>query len=109
MNHGLPNELRSELSRLDAGGLTRKLEPVGAKTLGAEAPPTDFASNDYLGLARHAEVIEASREALLLYGAGARASRLLGGGSPLEALAEQEMAAWLGGEAALLFPTGFQQ
>ena len=39
----------------------------------------NFSSNDYLGLARHPEVISASRRCLEAYGCGATASRLVTG------------------------------
>jgi 8-amino-7-oxononanoate synthase len=68
----------------------------------------DFASNDYLGLARNKEIIDAARQAISKHGTGARASRLLGGGAALDRQAEEALADWLGAEAALLFATGFQ-
>ena len=49
----------------------------------------------------------ARRRALEEWGAGGRASRLLGGGSPEDAEVERAAAAWLGAEAALLFPSGY--
>src|SRR6185295_4590580 len=68
----------------------------------------DLGSNDVLGLARDARVIAGARAALEEFGAGGRASRLLGGGSPAHERAEAAAAAWLGAEAALLFPSGYQ-
>ncbi len=93
--------LSEELSRWESAGLLRRLE---AEQTGL----VDLASNDYLGLARHPEVIEAARAALERFGAGARASRLLGGGSPMHEEAERAIAEWLGAEAALLFASGYQ-
>ena len=85
----------------EARGLARSLDlPNEARH--------DFTSNDTLGLARDADVVEAGRAAMQKYGAGARASRLLGGGSPLDLELEAAAADWLGAEAALLFPTGYQ-
>ena len=68
----------------------------------------DFTTNDYLGLARSRELIEAGCAALAEYGAGGRASRLLDGGSPLERRLEERAAVWLGCEAALFFASGYQ-
>ena len=96
----LESELAQSLEQARLRGLDRQLEPP---TGGA-----DFSSNDYLGLARHAEVIEAAARAAHRFGVGARASRLLGGGSPLDRELEREVADWLGAEDALLFPTGYQ-
>ncbi len=89
------------MERWEAAGLRRTLAARGKSGV-------DFVSNDYLGLARHPGVIEAARAALAESGAGARASRLLGGGSPLHEQAERSAAEWLGAEAALLFPSGYQ-
>ncbi len=93
--------LSEELARWESAGLLRRLEAE-------QAGLVDFASNDTLGLARHPEVSEAARAALERFGAGARASRLLGGGSPVHEEAERAVAEWLGAEAALLFPSGYQ-
>ncbi|MFT7486778.1 MAG: 8-amino-7-oxononanoate synthase, partial [Candidatus Paceibacteria bacterium] len=103
MTPGLAGELRGELDLLAEAGLARTLELQSVIERAA-----DFTSNDYLGLALHPEVIAASQSALAEFGAGARASRLLGGGSPLESLAEERLAEWVETETALLFPTGFQ-
>ncbi|MCH2102414.1 MAG: dethiobiotin synthase [Planctomycetes bacterium] len=101
MTGGLDDALRRAQGERAARGLARTLElPEQARH--------DFTSNDTLGLARDPAVIEAGRAALRDYGAGARASRLLGGGSPLDQTLEAAAADWLGAEAALLFPTGYQ-
>ena len=74
-----------------------------------EQPPLlDLASNDYLGLSRHPEVIEAASEALRSDGVGAGASRLVTGSRPRHAHLEADLAAWLGRACVLLFPSGFQ-
>ena len=100
MGRPLDAELAAEARALRDAGLWRALAP--------DAGRADFTSNDYLGLSRDPRVIEAARAAALEHGAGARASRLLGGGSPHDAAAEEACAAWLGTEAALLFPSAFQ-
>ncbi|MEM7140925.1 MAG: 8-amino-7-oxononanoate synthase [Actinomycetota bacterium] len=66
-----------------------------------------FASNDYLGLASHAEVIGAAKAAIDRWGTSATASRLIVGSRPIHDELEAELAAWKGTEAALVFPTGF--
>ena len=99
----LDAEHRREIERLEAAGLRRRLSSVACTD-----PRADFATSDVLGLARRAGVVEASRAALAEYGAGGRASRLLGGGSPVDTALEEEAAAWLGVEATLLFPSGYQ-
>jgi 8-amino-7-oxononanoate synthase len=93
--------LERELEALRAAGLERRTDPP---------PPglVDFTSNDYLGFATHPVVVEGARRALLEQGAGSRAARLLGGGAAMAGAVEREVAAWLGAESALLFPSGYQ-
>ena len=67
----------------------------------------DLASNDYLGLARHPEVIAAACDATQKYGAGARASRLVSGHTELHQQLEFELARFKKSESALLFPSGY--
>ena len=100
---GLTESLKQEMARWEAQGLRRTL--VSAESRGGRV---DFASNDYLGLARDPAILAAAQKALDDHGAGGRASRLLGGGSPLHEEAEMRCAEWLGAEAALLFPSGYQ-
>jgi 8-amino-7-oxononanoate synthase len=66
-----------------------------------------FASNDYLGLSRHTDVVAAAHAALDRWGAGSGAARLVGGNRPVHRELEAALAEWKGEEAALLFPTGY--
>jgi len=100
----LEESLGTELAAWKARGLLRHLHSPTDQASRAG----DFVSNDYLGLSQHPDIIEAGRGALSEYGAGARASRLLGGGSPLDEIAEAACADWLSAESALLFHSGFQ-
>ena len=72
------------------------------------APLLDLASNDYLGLSRHPEVVSAAQAAAANQGLGAGASRLVSGSRPVHGELEAALAAWLGREQVLLFPSGFQ-
>lgn len=98
----LDRELAEELERRGQLGLRRDARLPGTTS------GVDFGSNDVLGLARDARVVAGARAALEEFGAGGRASRLLGGGSPLHERAEAAVAEWLDAEAALLFPSGYQ-
>ncbi len=104
------DELSQELEILGKNQNLRSLrlvEPLGlnrAKVDGREL--TLFASNDYLGLSRHPDVISAAKEALDTYGTGAGASRLISGHNRLLANLEAALAAFKGGEAALVFASG---
>jgi 8-amino-7-oxononanoate synthase len=66
-----------------------------------------FASNDYLGLSMHPSVVEAGRDALDRFGAGAGASRLITGSRPVHHQLESELADWKNQERAVVFPTGY--
>ena len=65
-------------------------------------------SNNYLGLTTHPEVIEAGIHAIEQYGSGCSGSRFLNGTLKLHLQLEEELAEFLGKEAALSFSTGFQ-
>ncbi len=67
----------------------------------------NFCSNDYLGLSRHPQVIEAMVRSAERDGVGSGASHLISGHSREHELLELELAAFLGRERALLFSTGY--
>ena len=66
-----------------------------------------FASNDYLGLANHPALIEATQQALSRWGVGGGASHLVAGHFAVHEQAEQALARYCGCEAALLFSSGY--
>lgn len=68
---------------------------------------TNFASNDYLGLAQHPALLEALVQAARQWGVGAGAAHLLGGHREEHAALEDALARWTGRERALLFSTGY--
>lgn len=68
----------------------------------------NFASNDYLGLSHHERVKRGAIEFVERYGAGATASRLLGGNLAVYERIERKLAVLKGTEATLILPTGFQ-
>ena len=73
----------------------------------AISPVVSFASNDYLGLTRHPDVIAAAHAALDRFGAGSGSARLIVGSRPVHGELERELAAWKHMPRAALFPTGF--
>ncbi|MFD7388604.1 8-amino-7-oxononanoate synthase [Streptomyces sp. NPDC059852] len=83
-------------------GLVRTLRPRPA-----DSPLLDLASNDYLGLARHPEVVEGAARAARTWGGGATGSRLVTGTTELHAELERELADFCGAEAALVFSSGY--
>lgn len=103
--------IADELRRLDETELRR--HPRSCESLPGGRCRVDgiecvnFASNDYLGLASDPQVVAAAVRAAELYGAGAQASALVSGRTPIHAMLETELARFEGTEAALLFPSGF--
>ena len=75
---------------------------------GTQQPLLDLASNDYLGLSRHPDLVAAATAAMQEEGVGAGGSRLVTGSRPGHDALEHALAAWLGRERVLLFPSGFQ-
>jgi 8-amino-7-oxononanoate synthase len=102
---------RAKLAALERRSLRRRLvtterkDGVHAVQDGAEL--VSFASNDYLGLAHHPEVVAASAEATRRYGAGASGSRLMSGNHPPYAELERKLATLLGTEDAVVFGSGY--
>ena len=70
-------------------------------------PVVNFASNDYLGLAGDARLIEAAVEATQAYGTGSTGSRLLSGHKELHQELENAIASLKQTEAALVFSSGY--
>ena len=83
-------------------GLRRSLRPRPAV-----ATELDLASNDYLGLSQHPDVIEGGVAALRMWGAGATGSRLVTGDTELHQRFESELAEFVGAASGLLFSSGY--
>jgi 8-amino-7-oxononanoate synthase len=71
------------------------------------APVLLFAGNNYLDLAHHPAVVEASARAAREIGCAAGGSRLISGNHALHEQLEEELADFLGTECALAFSTGY--
>lgn len=65
-------------------------------------------SNNYLGLTTHPKVKKAAIDAIRRYGTSCTGSRFLNGNLALHEQLEEELAAWVGKPAALVFSTGMQ-
>ena len=83
-------------------GLRRALRPRPPM-----ATELDLASNDYLGLSRHPDVIAGGVQALRTWGAGATGSRLVTGDTELHQELESALADFVGTEAGLVFSSGY--
>jgi len=105
-------QLSQELAALEAESLRRRLQvveevlPGGRVRLGGQVL-LNLSSNDYLGLALDPRVIAAAQAAAARWGAGSGASRLVAGHYALHDAVEQQLAAFKGTEAAVIFSTGY--
>ncbi len=100
-----------ELQKLRADGLLRTIQPLDSTTgpavIRGGLELWNFASNDYLGLARHPQIEAALVEGVGKFGAGAAASRLVCGTLPPHRFLEERLAESKSTEAALVFSSGF--
>jgi len=91
--------LRRRITELESG--------VGPTVQIDGRPLMLFASNDYLGLARHPSVVQAAVEATRQFGAGAGAARLVSGTLPPHSELERALARFKGVDRALTFGSGY--
>ena len=68
----------------------------------------DLSSNDYFGLSRNPEVINAAHQISLSEGLGSGSSRFISGSRPIHRLLENKLGEWLNQDSVLLFPSGYQ-
>jgi glycine C-acetyltransferase/8-amino-7-oxononanoate synthase len=105
------SDVGERLDELRAAGLHRRLRliegPQGPRVTLDGAEVLLLCSNNYLGLADHPRVRQAAADAAERFGAGAGASRLISGNMELHRRLEEELAAFSGYEASLLFGSGY--
>ncbi len=65
-------------------------------------------SNNYLGLTMHPKVKAAAQQAIELFGTSCTGSRFLNGTLEFHKELDRRLAAFVGAEAAIVFPTGYQ-
>jgi len=103
--------LQKSLGELDDRHLRRRLRvsalPTGPLVRFADKSLHNFASNDYLGLAAHPQVIAAALEATREFGAGTGASRLVTGTQTPHHALEEKLASFKNTAAALVFANGY--
>jgi len=105
------NSIADELALLRASGLYRSLRLVESEQSGRVwldgKEVLLLCSNNYLGLAEHAVLKEASIRAVNDYGCGSGASRLVSGNMLLHEELEQRLAAFKCCDGAILFNCGY--
>jgi len=106
--------LKQWLQERLASGDYRRLFPLDRSAAGRLTPAkrpqsaiVDFSSNDYLGLSTHPEMITAAEKALVRYGTGVGAARLMSGDLQLFHDLEDAVAGLKSREAALIFGSGY--
>lgn len=88
--------------------MARPWRQVGATTITyGDHQLLNFASNDYLGLARHDAVKTAAIEAIHNFGVGSTSAALVCGQSKYHTMLEERLASFLGKPKALLFSSGY--
>ena len=107
----LEENIEKELEKLKGEGkfkVERELE-------GAQGPEVEiggksilmFASNNYLGLANHPEVVKSAKESLDKYGYGLSSVRFISGTETIHRKLEKKLAEFLGVEDSILYSTNF--
>jgi glycine C-acetyltransferase/8-amino-7-oxononanoate synthase len=107
----LIEQFERELVALDEHGMRRRLRTIES----AAGPHVQFdgrnllllCSNNYLGLTDHPALIEAAQAAAARFGVGSSGSRLLSGSLAPHRDFEEQLAAFKGTQAALLFNSGY--
>lgn len=106
----MPSPAESLRLLADEGLLRRQRpldSPTGPQVTREGRSLWNFASNDYLGLARHPEITAALVDGVQRYGAGSAASRLVCGTLPPHRILEEALASAKESAAALTFSSGF--
>jgi 8-amino-7-oxononanoate synthase len=103
--------LQQSLDDLDRRNLRRHMRvadgPTGATARCGSRLLHNFASNDYLGLASHPDVIATAVRATQDYGSGTGSSRLVAGTQRPHRELEEKLAGFKHTEAALVFGSGY--
>ncbi len=108
MNQSYNRKLRDDLEVLRAAGTYKKLRhittPMDAQVHMEEAGDAIvLSSNNYLGLADNARVVQAGIDGLKRYGAGTASVRFICGTFDIHRQLEERIAAFLGTEASLTY------
>jgi glycine C-acetyltransferase len=103
--------VQDELQNLKEAGLYNRIRTLssaqGAWLVVDGKRALNFCSNNYLGLANHPRLVEASRQAVEKYGIGPAAVRSIAGTMDLHLQLEERLARFKGVEAAITFQSGF--
>lgn len=112
MNDPFRTHLREQLEQIEAAGLTKRerliASPQGARLRLADGRSVlNLCANNYLGLGNHPAVVAAAHAALQDRGFGLASVRFICGTQDQHRQLEQRLAAFLGTEDVILFPSAF--
>ncbi|MGV6850735.1 MAG: aminotransferase class I/II-fold pyridoxal phosphate-dependent enzyme [bacterium] len=100
--------MRSRSEQLNRSRTLRVRESVQSKhVVSGERTLLSFNSNDYLGLAAHRELIEATHHALKKWGTGNAASQLVSGYTSAHVQLQKDLADFHQAEDCILFSSGY--
>ena len=107
----LNEDIDKELENLKNAGKFK----VERELMGAQGPLVEiggkkvlmFASNNYLGLANHPEIVKSAKDSLDTYGYGLSSVRFISGTETIHKQLEKKLAEFLGVEDAILYSTNF--
>ena len=107
----LDNFAEQKLAVIEQHGLRRVLDTT-SRGMAGEAYRggkrlISFCCNDYLGLSQHPKVRKAAADAILTFGAGAGASRLVTGNHPLYVTLEKSLSEIKRSDSAVVFGSGY--
>ena len=107
----LTDSVEKELEALKVAGkfkVERELEGAQGPTVSLNGKEVlMFASNNYLGLANHPEIVKAAKDSIDEYGYGLSSVRFISGTQTLHKILEKKLSDFLGTEDAILYSTNF--
>ncbi|MEQ1771082.1 MAG: glycine C-acetyltransferase [Devosia sp.] len=111
MQAGFLDHISTTLAGIERDGLTKRERQItspqsGRVTVGGREM-VNLCANNYLGLANHPDIVEASRDGLARYGFGMASVRFICGTLDLHRELEQSIAAYLGKDDAITFAACF--
>jgi 8-amino-7-oxononanoate synthase len=108
VEHDETRGLRSKLAALNLLPYFRVMQShPHAVVIMDDEPRVNLGSSNYLGLSGDPRVIAAAQAAIGRFGTSLNGSRFMNGTTPQHLRLEDEVAYWLGEEAAIVFPSGY--
>lgn len=112
MNHSFKHHLQDQITGIREAGTYKGerviMTPQGAVIRVADGQPVlNFCANNYLGLAKHPEVISAAKQAIDDWGYGLASVRFICGTQGIHKQLEEKLSEFLGTEDTILYSSCF--